>query len=107
LRFCITDANACGVAGGTSFTVKTVVSNSGINMVGGPPPNCGYSGLPVNGTVGDNGCTVEVRLLSSNSAHFLDVTYSVDGGADLTVRIPAPPDCADISGQGTKCTGAC
>jgi hypothetical protein len=103
LRFCITDANACPETLGAAFTVTKVVSNSNIDLLPGPPPNCGYAGLPVSGTVGSGGCTVFVRLLSSNSAHFLDVTFNVAGGPSQTVRLPAPPDCANVPGQETKC----
>jgi len=104
LRFCILDANACPENIGQSFTVTKVVSNSNIDLLPGAAPNCGYAGLPVTGTVGSGGCTVFVRLLSSNSANFLDVTFHIGAGADQTVRLSAPPDCAGIPGQETKCT---
>jgi hypothetical protein len=103
LEFCITDANACAATAGTAFTVTQVVSNSGVNLVGGPDGNCGYPGLPASGTVGTGGCTGIVRLTSTNSANFLDITFNVGGGASQTVRVAAPPDCSSL-GLATRCT---
>ena len=104
LVFCITSDDACGVQTGQEFSVTSVVSNSGVDLLPGAGSNCGYAGLPVNGTVGDGGCTPVVRLESSNSAHFLDITYSVAGGPAQLVRVPAPPDCSSISGLETRCS---
>lgn len=111
LKFCITDANSCGATG--PFTVTSVVSNSGSNLAGettGTPPNCGFPGLPISGTIGTGGCTAYVRLRgteSNNSAHFLDITYylGTDTAHPLMTRVATDVrDCDPAITTDPSCT---
>jgi hypothetical protein len=83
LSVCFT--NNC--AADLTVNVLRYVSNSGVTL---DPQVLETIVVPQGETV----CTNLNTFTSSNSANFIDVFFTLDGGAEQFIRLPSPPDCA-------------
>lgn len=92
LTFCVDEDNECPSEGTISIT--NVLSKSG-GPNGTPLGTPNGSPYPIVIPVGD--CSAEFKFTSTNSANFLLIEFSFNGGPVSVVQVPSPPDCANCA----------
>ena len=92
LQFCATLDPNC-----TGGTVSITAVNSKTGGPGGTPLGTpDGSPYPILVPAGEL-CSQTYKFTSANSANFILITYTYDGGSEMTIELASPPDCTDCA----------